>query len=163
MALPWWFAGEEKIKKCNFFAWEAKFCTFCRMGNWGSESRPFCVNIFCLTLLVNPFGEHFCVDIRQKGKRLLRQIAGTVRQFHAVCYKGLEVDQMVLYPDADIWLYSMWRNCSSGTYPDSPTFGLSRYLDPFDDGLRDGAGIDLDTAGLDMVTFHVDSICRIIG
>ena len=69
------------------------------MGNWGSESRPFCVNIFCLTLLVNPFGEHFCVDIRQKGKRLLRQIAGTV--------KDLEVDQMVLYPDADIWLYSM--------------------------------------------------------
>ena len=57
----------------------------------------------------------------------------------------------------------MWRDCSAGANSDPPTFGFSGNLDPFDDGLRDGAGIDLDAAGFDMVTFHVDSICRIIG
>lgn len=75
----------------------------------------------------------------------------------------LECDELVIDPDADIRLYSMWRDCPAGANSDPPTFGRSGNLDPFDDGLRDGARINLDTAGFDMVTFHVDSICRIIG
>ena len=85
-----------------------------------------------------------------------------VQKFLLKDSRNLPKKQVVLHTYSYVRLQSLWSDCPSSTYPDSPAFGFSWDLDPFDDGLRDGVGIDLDTAGFDVVALHLDSVRGVV-
>ena len=76
--------------------------------------------------------------------------------------RNLPKKQVVLHTYSYVRLQSLWSDCPSSTYPDSPAFGFSWNLDTFDDGMRDGAGINFDTAGFDVVALHLDSVRGVV-